>query len=142
FSTTKHDGNDGEDFNLNQKIVSGLSEIIKRGSVDASKEFNDLNKLSLNFVDLSFSSSILILFRKDRSESYMQSQRVFASILNCGKIHPYLMDCFEQENLVQLYKDICKKLYPKQISTLYHSSLVDFSKLQHVQGLLPSFFNL
>jgi hypothetical protein len=128
---------DVEDCNVNvadnsikEKIENKLSRVIRHGIIEASEEFNYLNKLAINFSGYSWSTLLVIALNKE-DPSY--NEQIFDSEILALKVpifHPYFITCYSDGNSLETYKEICVKYYNNSSYLNYCLSLIDLNKLE------------
>jgi hypothetical protein len=104
-------------------IINGLAKIISNGSVAASKELNDLNKLSTNFSNFSWATAISILIAKENIILTPLNHDTSLLALKVPYFHPNLIECFSELSIGNKYADYCLLSCYNSISTRYSMQL-------------------
>lgn len=119
-----------EELTLIETSISSLSRVLQKGLSYASNEFNELNKIAINFSGFSWSTSIKLVLGREMSLLQTQSKGLLGEILNIKTLHPFLLDYIEATSLSELYSQICESHYGSRISIDYHKALRELVEIK------------
>lgn len=134
------ENNEEQPNTLISKIIFDLSRVLRSGIINASKEFNELNKIALNFSHFPWSSSIKLLLCKENSLLLNQSPGCIVSVFNATNVHPIFIEYIDHTATGLAYEKICESLYINKLSTKFQKSL-KYLKRNETPELMPIFGN-
>ncbi|MBG6111710.1 hypothetical protein IWX84_002598 [Flavobacterium sp. CG_9.10] len=134
--------NDLSQLRLRDILIDKLSKVIQNGIVNSSEEFNELNKIAMNFASFPWASAINIqLIKENVALSKLKADcEIFA--LKIPYIHSDLIDCIADIKLARSYEDLCVHYSPEGITTKFYISLKDLNENAIPLGLTQDYNNL
>lgn len=101
-------------------VIDNLSKIISKGSNNATKEYNELSKIVLNFNSFNWVSSILLVLSQENNylESSILGQQI--NVFRSAILHPYYLIF---SSTILNYGNVVENLFENSISLSYHKSI-------------------
>jgi hypothetical protein len=119
------DSGEFDNIVLRSLLVKKLAKIISDGTVLASKEFNELNKLSLNFNGFPWVSTILQVFSEENFLTSAHEDSITLLPLKAAIFHPLFLGYLSSPMLTEEYKKICEFSFSESLVLRYHLALHD-----------------
>ncbi|WP_184546128.1 hypothetical protein [Mucilaginibacter sp. FT3.2] len=118
---------ENEDYNyldttLGDVIVGDISKVFQNGIEGASREFNNLMKLTLNFSCFSWTTAIKLALEREYFLSSSKSSFAFPTAKD-EKLLPVCIDLIKDDTIANIYTDLCYKTYDRNTVSDYYKTL-------------------
>ncbi|MDM1072148.1 hypothetical protein HX001_06520 [Empedobacter brevis] len=105
-----------------KKIISSLEKIYINGVNGALKEYNELQKIILNFGSLTWSSSIKILLNKEQLINEFRVNNTSIEVLRLESLHPIGLEFIDNSSFYEIYQKTVSKNNPNDLGIILNFS--------------------
>lgn len=128
---------DASTLPLNSNFIYNLATLISKGPINAAKELNDLNKITINFSCFPWSSIIKIILVQEDNVFLTTSNENTMTALRVPSFHPLLLELTKSSTIFKEYTDSCEHLFSNHLTYKYFTSKINSKIDNNIIGLDP-----